>query len=236
MEIDLTKAYTSAFREITEIPIFNEFDCFRPYEGEQVLPLNLYIAKDFSHALSTQSHNSVYGKFVADEMTLVAYKQPSFIKKVDYKKLTEELYATRTSEDDQHDVYIKKLIANVNIGLLEKGQNRKSVGHLFQDFAECKYHQAQYGGTIHMIQQIRDVSTVLEKSDLGLDDGIDNATPIVNTKSESFGDPYFVLALKAERQLKNGFRYIKELLIQSHNFKLTQAYDRLTEAGATSRL
>ena len=100
IEIDLTKAYTSAFREITEIPIFNEFDSFKPYEGEEILPLNLYIAKDLNHALATQSHNLVYGKFVTDEMTLVAYKQPSFIKKVDYKKLVEELYATRISEDD----------------------------------------------------------------------------------------------------------------------------------------
>ena len=31
------------------------------------MPLNLYIAKDFNHALATQSHNLVYGKFVTDE-------------------------------------------------------------------------------------------------------------------------------------------------------------------------
>ena len=127
MEIDLAKAYTSAFREITDIPIFNEFDSFKPYEGEEILHLNLYIAKDFKQALATQSHNLVYGKFVTDEMTLVAYKQPSFIKKVDYKKLVEELYATRISEDDQQDVYIKKLIANVNIGLLEK-RSKPQIG------------------------------------------------------------------------------------------------------------
>ena len=82
-----------------------------------------------------------------------------------------------------------------------------------------------------MIQQVRDVSTVLKKSDLGLDDGVDHVTPVVKTNLEPFGDPYFVLVLKGERHLKNGFRYIKELRIQSHNFKLMQAYDRLAEAG-----
>ena len=40
-----------------------------------------------------------------------------------------------------------------------------------------------------------------------------------------------MLVLKAEKQLRNGFRYIKELLLQGHNFKLMQAYDRLKEAG-----
>lgn len=45
------------------------------------------------------------------------------------------------------------------------------------------------------------------------------------------GSPYFILVLKAEKQLRNGFRYVKELLMQGHNFKLMQAYDALAEAG-----
>ena len=231
IEIDVSKAYTAAFCDIAEIPIFNEFDAFKPYGGEELLPLNLYIVKDFHHPLSTQSHSLIYGKFITEGMSIVAYKQPSFIKKVDYKKLVDELYETKISDDEQHDAYIKKLIANVNIGLLEKGQNRKSVGYLFQDLAECKYHQAQYGGTIHMIQQIKDVSTVVERSDMGLDDDIELCGPTITTKFESHGEPYYVLVLKAEKQLKNGFRYIKELLLQHHNFKLMQAYDQLADAG-----
>ena len=52
IEIDVSKAYTSAFCEISEIPIFNEFDAFKPYENEPNLPLNLYVVKDFNHPLS----------------------------------------------------------------------------------------------------------------------------------------------------------------------------------------
>ncbi len=37
--------------------------------------------------------------------------------------------------------------------------------------------------------------------------------------------------MKAEKQLRNGFRYTKELLLQGHNHKLTQAYDLLAGAG-----
>ena len=53
----------------------------------------------------------------------------------------------------------------------------------------------------------------------------------VSVRFEHSGSPYFVLLLKAEKQLRNGFRYIKELLMQGHNFKLMQAYDSLDTAG-----
>ena len=86
-------------------------------------------------------------------MNITAVKQPSFIKEVDYATLVNELYETKISDNDVHDVYIKKLVANVNIGLLEKCYNRKSVGYLFRNYDECKFHQAQYGGSIHTVQK-----------------------------------------------------------------------------------
>ncbi len=89
--------------------------------------------------------------------------------------MIDELYKTKIADDAQQDVYIKKLIASVNIGLLEKCSNKKSVGYLFQDFDECRFYQAQCGGVIHSIQKIQDVSEVLERSPLGLDDDIDMA-------------------------------------------------------------
>ena len=153
-------------------------------------------------------------------MNIVAVKQPSFIKTVDYAKLVDELYETKIAEDDRQYVYIKKLIANVNIGLLEKCSNKKTVGYLFQDFDECKFYQAQYGGVIHSIQKIEDVSEVLERSLLGLDDDCDMVGPVISYKFVQRGDPYFVLVLQAETRLRNGFRFIKELLLQEHNFQI----------------
>jgi hypothetical protein len=164
-------------------------------------------------------------------MDIVAVKQPSFIKTVDYAKLVDELYETKIADDDRQDVYIKKLIANVNIGLLEKCSNKKSIGYLFQDFDECKFYQSQYGGVIHAIQKIEDVSEVLERSPLGLDDDCDMVGSIVSYKFVQKGCPYYVLVLKAEKRLRNGFRFIKELLLQEHNFKLMNAYDSLASAG-----
>ena len=49
IEIDVSKAYTASFCDITEIPMFNEFDSFKPYTNEEILPLNLYVVKDFNH-------------------------------------------------------------------------------------------------------------------------------------------------------------------------------------------
>jgi len=160
-------------------------------------------------------------------MQIVAFKQPSFIKKVDYASMISELYESTISDDEQQNIYIKKLIANVNIGLLEKCRNKKSNGYLFQDYNECKFYQAQHGGVIHSIQKIEDVSTVLENP---LDFGLDEST-VTNIKFEAVGSPYFVLVFQAEKQLRNGFRYIKELLLQGHNFKMMKAYDKLTKAG-----
>ncbi len=84
---------------------------------------------------------------------------------------------------------------------------------------------------IHSIRKIEDVSEIFERSPLGLDDDIDATGPVISYKFVHQGSPYFILVLKAEKQLRNGFRYVKELLMQGHNFKLMQAYDALTEAG-----
>ena len=92
VEIDVSKAYTAAFCDITEIPIFNELDAFKPYGDEEILPLSLYVVKDFSHPLTTQDRSLVYGK------------------KVDYAKLVAELYDAKVSDDPQQDIYVKKLM------------------------------------------------------------------------------------------------------------------------------
>ena len=44
---------------------------------------------------------------------------------------------------------------------------------------------------------------------------------------EFVGKPMYALVLKDQRHLKNGFRYIKELLLQHRNHKLEIAYDAL---------
>ena len=220
-EIDVTKAYTSALGSITEIPIFNEFDAFVPYDGSKIQPLNLYVVKSKGHAL--ESHGLLYGKYLEGQ-EILAYKTPSFVKKVDYQEAIDELFKMSISQDADKDTHIKKLVANVNIGLLEKCFNKKSRGYLFQDLGECQHYQAKMGGSIHVLHKIEDV---IEAVDFGLDDDTPGEGPRETHLFKQSGDPIYVLVIRAEALLKNGFRYIKELLLQHHNHKLKQAWDTL---------
>ena len=45
VEIDMSKAFTSEFQQITEIPVFNEFDSFTIYKNERISYNSLYIIK-----------------------------------------------------------------------------------------------------------------------------------------------------------------------------------------------
>ena len=62
-------------------------------------------------------------------------KSHHLLKKVDYKQIIDELYDMHISENAEQDVYIKKLIANVNIGLLEKSVNHTEQAHLFDNLS-----------------------------------------------------------------------------------------------------
>ena len=57
-----------------------------PYENQPIQPLNLYVVKNNNHALNIQSHALYYGKFIPENAEILAAKQPSFIKKVNFKK------------------------------------------------------------------------------------------------------------------------------------------------------
>ena len=52
-----------------------------------------------------------------------------------------------------------------------------------------------------------------------------NVTVLVN-KSEK---EYYALNISGSSTLKNGFRFIKELLLQHHNFLMHQSYQKLLE-------
>ena len=114
--------------------------------------------------------------------------------------------------------------------------NRRTAGYLFKDLTECNHFQAQHGGVVHRIQKIEDRCIVYDKSPLALDDGVEMLGKVESWKFEQVGEPYFVLVMKAEKQMRNGFRYIKELLLQGHNRKLREAYDLLTNPDHNVRV
>jgi hypothetical protein len=87
----------------------------------------------------------VYGKILKhfiNDITILAYKEPSFIRPVDYKDIVTELYNRELSEDAGEDKFIKKTVANVNFGLLEKGTNRNQKSFIFTTPEEAVYYNS----------------------------------------------------------------------------------------------
>ena len=143
-EIDVSKAYTAALIKLSMIPVFNEFDIFQPYTGEVIKDSNLHIDKVNSFSLFfNKTYNVCYGMFLkhTDGIEILAYKQPSTMKKVDYKTIVDELYATKISDNPDEDIYIKKMISNINIGILEKCRNKRQRSCLFDDLSELQHYQ-----------------------------------------------------------------------------------------------
>ena len=103
VELDVRKAFTKAFIDINRVPVFSQFDEWKPYRGEEIKNLTLYMVKVDKVSLFFQrTHCLVYGKFLkhlmetdaggrseAENISIIYYEQPSFTYKTDYKKTIE---------------------------------------------------------------------------------------------------------------------------------------------------
>ena len=166
---------------------------------------------------------------------ILYYKQPSHIHKVDYKQIIDDLWAEQISADEQEDRRIKKTIANLNFGLLEKSHNKGQKSRMFDTLTEVCHYQAVYGGRVYAIDGvIKDYNYTplteerekvkawnFEDGWVGFEDGvyqrfvaIDGVVHI-QRDAEKDETKYYVLNVSDERCLSNGFRYIKELLLQT---------------------
>ena len=233
-EIDISKAYTGAFIRIKSIPVFNEFDTWQAYKPEEPIKnMSLYIVEASSFDLFfNKRYNLCYGYFLKQlkqRHTIKAVKHPSIIKKVSYKDLVEELWKTPISDDTEEDAVLKKTIANCNYGMLEKQINRTQKSKIFDTYEDAKFFQLKYGGDITFIKQYEERSEWRTESPL--DEGVEGAPMIYTNEMVPTGRSLFILNLYAEASLTNGFRYIKELLMQHHNFYLNNSYKLLTDNG-----
>ena len=139
--IDTRKAYSYQATKITHIPVFKDFDVWKPYtkknDFNKVNNYTLFIVRACrSHiCFLTKKNNLVYGKHLKELIKRgVAMKKlfcnvPSYIHRVKYKKVVENLYKTVISDDKFENQTVLKTIANVAFGLLEKSYKRK-IGFL----------------------------------------------------------------------------------------------------------
>ena len=98
-EIDMTKAFTHALTKMKKIPVFNQFDKWVKYNGEEIEDLVLYTVEVYKANLFFNKRFCLcYGKFLKnvlnDDIIIKYYKKPSFIYNCDYKKIVKELVET----------------------------------------------------------------------------------------------------------------------------------------------
>ena len=73
------------------------------------------------------------------------------------------------------------------------------------------------------IQEYEDHPVVEFKTSI-LDIDVDEAELLPHKEFKATGKSLYILNLAAEATLTNGYRYIKELLMQHHNFYLNNSY------------
>ena len=178
-------------------------------------------AKGELKIMLNKKFNLIYGKYLKQLDTtgikIMYYKVPSFIHRVSYKELIGGLWGKKISNDEHIDKLVKKLIANVNIGLLEKTGSTDQKSIVFKNINEASDFQSKHGGKIHKLTDYELSEELYETEDEAL----------VSNSIEEEREAYYIVNISDKSRLKNGFIYIKELLLQGHNFKMYQDYHRL---------
>ena len=236
VEIDRSKAFTWAFNQISKIPIFNAFDSWKAWDGtldiNKLSSLTLYkVEVSKGNMFFNKKFNIIYGKFLRkmdlSNIKIIYYKIPSYIHKVNYKSIVDELWETQLGDNDDDDKQIKKKIANINFGMLEKSNNTAQRSVIFNSLKEACHYQRKHGGRIYALEE----ETCIRKM-VDLDEETDEEEEEEEEEDKTtFGETYYVLNTTDRKTLVNGFRYIKELLLQYHNYAMYEAYTKLEAKG-----
>ena len=227
--IDKRKAFSKSASDIVKVPVFKEFDVWKPYGDKSDVhkygDYTLYLVKACQgNIFFNKKFNLVYGKHLKQLISrgvvvkILFYKKPSHLHKVKYKKAIDDLYRAEMSNDREEDNKIKKTLANIAFGMLEKSFNRKTVSKMFDGIKEALHHQKNFGGKIYVLDEVE------MESYWKWDTSVGNW----NTGNEKRTDSkYYIVSKTGERKMTNGFRYIKELLLQNHNFDMYDSYEKL---------
>ena len=243
IELDRRKAYTKSTIDIVEVPVFSEFDIWKKYDYSKndfnkMNALTLYLVKSkVRNLFFNRTYNLIYGKFLknyADDVEVIYYKIPSNTYKVNYKKIVDELWKLKLDEDEEKDK-LKKMIACINIGLLEKQTNKAKKSIVFSKMVDAFYYQEKYGGDISIITETKWDGEVNDNDDdclLEFDDKGNAIEPESDEKEcAKIVDEckHYVLNISDTKTLLNGYRFIKELILQHHNFDMNETYTKLKD-------
>ena len=87
---------------------------------------------------------------------------------------------------------------------------------MFKNLKEAFNYQTEYGGKIHKLTHFTTEQITVDEEQY---------------TAEEEQASYYILNLKDTSRLRNGFRYVKDLLLQYHNFRMYQDYSKLYQNG-----
>ena len=107
---------------------------------------------------------------------------------------------------------------------------------MFDTIEECNHYRIKNGGKMNYIEEFVSNTVCAENGVDLLDEGItrdDEDEPTFNYSrsfiSSETGNKSYILTVNERTPLINGFRYIKEYLMQYHNLLVHETYNKLTK-------
>jgi hypothetical protein len=131
----------------------------------------------------------------------ISVKHPSNVFDSNFKNVVEQVYAADI------DLQQKKDTVNIIIGLLEKKKNKRQDTFTFSNLESVHHHRLSYGKG-HVVP-------------------VTNGDEFINEPGSYGEDPfmYFVVH-NYEAELKNGFCFIKEMLLQNVKYDTIALYNK----------
>jgi len=207
--LDENKAYTQCLMSIKKIPIFNYFDVYRKYNDEPIEDLTQYIIEVLSYTPRTAIiFSQKYTKtfgYVLNQVD-IKYKILYVRKPLNIEEVDFEKPVKELFNNNDVSIPMKKAISNITTGLLEKKINRGELSKIFIDYNEAKMYQDLYSGKMLSISQ-----------------------------DDSEEESLFIVKIKEEKVLENGFLPVKEMIYLNQRLKLLNQYDKLRKLGLRVR-
>ena len=209
--LDERRAYTECLQSITQIPIFNYFDVYKPYDNEEIKNLNYYIIEVLDNTteasiLFDSKYSRSFGyvlNTIEIKYKILYYRESLNIEDVNFTQAVDELYKDETISDE-----CKKAIANINIGLLGKKSNTNSLSKIFLDYNEANYYAIKYNGKLTPIH----------------DD--DMLSKHIRTNKDANKIVYAVEIVE-NKALINGFMPINDMIYINQRLKLLKQYQKM---------
>jgi hypothetical protein len=203
-EIDTNKCYAAQFCKVKKVPVFNMFDVWKSFTGQKIHDYDLCLIENNEHMFETTNISLCYGYNLprAKPKKILSVKHPSNVFDSNFKNVVEQVYAADI------DLQQKKDTVNIIIGLLEKKKNKRQDTFTFSNLSSVHHHQISYGKG-HVVP-------------------VTNGDEFINENGSYAENPfmYFVVH-NYEAELKNGFCFIKEMLLQNVKYDTIALYNKL---------